>query len=493
MSERDLGFKTAPAAGPMPLAASNPRDARTGGREEVAAAVGLDRTAIWFLLAHIPAGVVVSRFALAGTVHAILCAMFGLWCAASRQRLNLLLCCLGYIAGAEVIWRLAGASPVYEFGKYATIGLCTVALVVRGSVPQRAGITLLLLSFLLPSSLLTLDQVPWDEARRLLSFNLSGPIAIAISAAVFASARITRTDRVRILVAALAPVLGLAAVTLVATATATDLEFTSTANKATSGGFGPNQVANTLGFGTLVALILVVGFITKLRDQVGLLAAALWFMAASALTFSRGGLYSAAAAALVFALFALRSGAARLRFVVAASVVGVVAAFVIFPALDDFTGGKLSERFESTDTTGRDEIAQAEIQVWLDNFVFGIGPGMGAGYRGESVGSTLAHTEYTRLLSEHGLFGLATILVLVVLCAVATLERSAAPTRAVSAAMSVWALTIMLHSALRLVGPAFAIGFACAGDDERVPARTGETPAGPVAKTAAIDPRHRRG
>jgi hypothetical protein len=72
------------------------------------------------------------------------------------------------------------------------------------------------------------------------------------------------------------------------------------------------------------------------------------------------------------------------------------------------------------------------------------------------------HTEYSRLMAEHGSFGMAVIVLLVI----ATVSRFFAYRPAVSKGLAlgftVWALLYMAHSATRMVAPSFAFGLAAA-------------------------------
>src|SRR6185436_18316407 len=82
----------------------------------------------------------------------------------------------------------------------------------------------------------------------------------------------------------------------------------------TSGGFGPNQVAALLGLAALLAFFFLLHDKTTPALKGVLLASIFVFATQSAMTFSRGGLYAAAGAAMLAAIFLLRAkqGAARL-------------------------------------------------------------------------------------------------------------------------------------------------------------------------------------
>jgi hypothetical protein len=84
-----------------------------------------------------------------------------------------------------------------------------------------------------------------------------------------------------------------------------------------------------------------------------------------------------------------------------------------------------------------------------------------------------AHTEFSRLLSEHGTFGLVALLVFIG-AAVANLRRAVdARSRAVIAGLSAWSALFMMSAAMRILAPSFAFGIGFLG--AAVPAGEGAT------------------
>ena len=78
---------------------------------------------------------------------------------------------------------------------------------------------------------------------------------------------------------------------------------------------------------------------------------------------------------------------------------------------------------------------------------------------------TAAHTEITRLLAEHGLFGLIAVLLLMGLAVRAWIKAPDAVARGFVAACVVWSLTEMGHSAMRIAVTAFVFGLGMLGVD----------------------------
>jgi len=82
-----------------------------------------------------------------------------------------------------------------------------------------------------------------------------------------------------------------------------------------------------------------------------------------------------------------------------------------------------------------------------------------------------AHIEYTRLLSEHGIFGVLSLVVLLSMV-VERFRKPAQPLdKAFVVAFTMWTLLYMLHAAMRLAAPGvmFGLGSATFALDEDAP------------------------
>src|SRR5205807_7263592 len=125
---------------------------------------------------------------------------------------------------------------------------------------------------------------------------------------------------------------------------------------------------------------------------------------------------------------------------------------------------KLAQRFSQKGFTGREEIAQADIKVFLNHPLMGAGIGLSRQARISEVGvGHMAHTEYTRLLSEHGIFGLAALVIMFWVALQRFLGARTALEKAFVAAMLMSGFLFMASTAMRLALPGFAVGFATVG------------------------------
>ena len=267
--------------------------------------------ALLFLAAHLPLSLLVYRSPALGVLHALVVLAFALRAAVGPpERLPQVVWAAAYIVGAEVLWRMSQTPIFWESGKYAISLVFLVAIVRHGFWRVPPGV-LLYFVVLLPSCLLAITGNDWAEARNNLSFNMSGPFALLMCAWFLSQVRLTASEFGRTLLSLLAPLLGVAVVTLFGTVTTEDLVFTRGSNFATSGGFGPNQVSSVLGLGgLLIVLCLLAGKANKWL-KASLFALLLLFIVQSAMTFSRGGLYNAGGALLAASVYLLRDSRTR--------------------------------------------------------------------------------------------------------------------------------------------------------------------------------------
>lgn len=373
-----------------------------------------------------------------------------------------LLMAVAYLALSDVFWRMGKAGVFWEFGKYAAAAVAWLGLFARGGVPRRFG-PLVAFALLLPSIVVSLETMSAEDVRSAISFNLSGPLALMLIAACASRLEIGREDLVQVLLAGCLPVAAISGAALFRTLSADMIVFHDASNRLTSGGFGPNQVSASFGFAIIAAVMALV--LTRRRGGGALLllpAVVLW-TAQAALTFSRGGIYGAGIALVVFFLRVLPSRASRLRLLAASVVSLSVLSFLIFPALDAFTHGAMEKRMASLETTGRDEMASAELDLFLAHPLLGVGPGGGGHARGIGIlTSAAAHTEYTRMLGEHGVLGLVSLLIMIG-AGVRSYRSAPAPLgRGVCLGLAAWAVVFMAVNAFRIAAPALALGLTFA-------------------------------
>ncbi len=408
-----------------------------------------------FLLAHCPLFMAMKASPLIATAHALIILFIAVRCLSFRTPERLIYA-MGYIAASEPLWRVGRALIFYETAKYAIAGLSILAIIKYRTGARGDKLALLYFALLLPS-IMVLPEFD----RRAVSFNLSGPFALAMGAFFFSSQRLRPQMLWRFFLTTLGPILALAFVASFSTLVTEDINFYT--SKIASGGLGNNQASSILGLGALIAFAFActVRRPRFLRRFVAVLG--VWFGIQGALTFSRGGVVTALAAIAVVSFFLLQDRRSRGTTALRVGLIALFAVYLAVPLLNAITTGTFERRFTDTHLTGRDKIIEADIMAFRENPLFGVGPGRSKEYHVRTFGSRAStHTEYSRLLAEHGLFGLSALALLAWMAARRVLRSASPAARGLTAGFTVWALLFMFHAAMRMsvVSFVFALGAA---------------------------------
>jgi O-antigen ligase len=178
----------------------------------------------------------------------------------------------------------------------------------------------------------------------------------------------------------------------------------------------------------------------------------------------------------------MRDRRVRLQVLVVGVIVFALGRYVVWPRLDAFTGGTISARFSEADVTRRDTLGWEDLHMWDENPLLGMGPGRSSLGHDDRI---IAHTEFTRLLAEHGLFGAIAIVLFLLAGARNVLRADSPKSRALAIATMTWACLFMANSAMRTAAPSLMFGmtfipFERARRAHAIPAR----PAAPARQVA---------
>jgi O-Antigen ligase len=420
---------------------------------------------IWqlaFIGAHVPLALMLRKNSSEITWHALLVLLGGAVLALTTRRWERVACVAAYITGAEVYWRMRRAHIPWEFGKYAVVLVLGIAILRFGRF-RKAAMPSAYFLLLLPSTLLTLETLRGEEMQEQLSFNMSGPLSLAVCAIFFSSIRMTKREMKWFLTFLVAPVVSIAtiaSVTLQKLQKYAEPEFGNSASRVASGGFGPNQVSAALGLGILAVFFIMVIGVGNAVAAGSFVLLMLFLVRQCAITFSRGGLWMAVGGILSAAFYLARDKRTRLRLLGIAVIVLPLLVFVVWPKLEALTSGAIGTRFANTDSTGRDLLVKGDLLTWSENPVLGSGPGLGGKNRLKYFHVTTAHTEYSRMLAEHGTLGLIALGLMVWM---AFRNVWYAPTRldkALAAAMLAYSVLNMLVDGMRLAAVGFTFGLS---------------------------------
>jgi hypothetical protein len=389
---------------------------------------------------------------------------------------NILIHLLIFLPSIELLARvLRLESMPSETGKYFCLFYFILfSLDKRVHTKKINTIFIVMFLFLLPS-LLFIDIY---NLQKKIVFNLLGIINLALLGIFFSRITITLVEFKTLFKNFIYSIIPLLIILTIKTPKFSEIDFKLGANFDTSGGFGPNQVATVIGAGIFILFINQIVFKTKFfssnRHLDLFFIVALTFRAL--LTFSRGGLFSPSAAIIL--PINLLSKVQNIQKIIGNFMLLILFSGFAFLLVNGITGGVLSQRFSGETvqtisgkedktiegfTTGRNSIIKEDIQLWLDNIVFGVGAGESPYKRaeiGEERGAN-THTEFSRLLSEHGLFGLVVNILLIIIIPFKILTSKLSPQiKYIKLSFILFALFSMTHSAMRTIIPVIFYAFS---------------------------------
>ncbi|MGB7841876.1 MAG: O-antigen ligase domain-containing protein, partial [Salinimicrobium sp.] len=220
----------------------------------------------------------------------------------NENRNNEALMAAAYIAGAEVFWRQTGALVFYETGKYGVILFLLIGIFFKGTSSKTVPYWIYLL-ILVPGVIVASVNLSYEaEFRKLIAFNLSGPVCLGISALYCYYKKIKKREMELVIMMLLMPLLSQMFYLYLYTPTLREDIISLSGNYAATGGYGPNQISTVMGLG---AFLLVTRLFTVKKKMINLLDLALLGMTGyrAVVSFSRGGVFTAIACVICFVVF----------------------------------------------------------------------------------------------------------------------------------------------------------------------------------------------
>ncbi|KQO20416.1 hypothetical protein ASF10_17215 [Flavobacterium sp. Leaf82] len=435
----------------------------------------------FLLLIHAAIALVVFTVPFLSKIYALLILVVGFFIVyRTKNKNNEVLLVAGYLVGVEVFLRMTGGNFNNEFVKFGVAFFMLLGM-MYSNFSTNAFIYWFFLILLIPSILITSTVFnPSIDIKKSLVFNLSGPVCLAISAIYMFKRRILFTDLQNVLVAMGLPLVSTTVYLFLFNPSVRDVVTGTQSNFETSGGFGPNQVSTALGLGMFVFFTQLILF-SKSKKAILINGFLLLFMTYRGIvTFSRGGVITAAVmiVCLLSLLYSFSNARGKNKFVMVFVLTGVMAAGVwVYSSVQ--TNGLIQKRYANQDAAGRvkkdrlggrEEIMGEEITIFMDNPILGVGAGMGKQIRKETFGESAAsHNEITRMLSEHGLFGIFGLLLLFITPFVVYINNR--QHLYFLSFFVFWLLTIN-HAAMRTAAPAFVYALSLLLVQVKIPEKT---------------------
>jgi hypothetical protein len=380
-----------------------------------------------------------------------------------QNKNNEVLLAAAYIVGSEVFLRMTGGNPLYEITKYGVIVFLLIGMyysgLSRGGIPYWIFLLLLVPGVVLSTSVLSFEA----NVRNAIMFNVSGAVCLGIASLYTFRRKILLEQMNDILLAMGLPIVTCMTYIFIHAPSTREVITGTSSSSAASGGFGPNQVATILGLGMFIFFSRII-LRSKTTFQVVLnTILALCIGYRGLVTFSRGGMITGVLMLCLLLLFLYQKsnfkGRVKLSYIMILIGVTILVGWIFTAAQ---TGGLINKRYANQNAkgeqkeskfTGREDIANAEIDLFLKNPFFGVGVGRGYEIRKVLTGDdVLSHDEITRMLAEHGSFGVLGLLILIFTPLVLYFENKF--NMFLLCFLAFWFLTIN-HAAMRLAVPAF--------------------------------------
>lgn len=394
--------------------------------------------------------------------------IFLFWVVKNSNKNNEALLAAAYISGAEVLFRMTDAAFAHEVGKYGVIGFLLIGLFFSGT-SRKSGIYWLYMLLLVPGILVAAINLEYEtNFRKAIIFSLSGPLCLGISALYCVDRKINLKQLQYLCWALLMPVISMAIYLYFYTPDTREVLRGTGSNFATSGGFGPNQVATALGLGMF--LIFVQLFTLSKQRLVFFINLALLSLVSyrAIVTFSRGGVIAAIIVSLLFIYFYyIKVNLARRKhsviIIVFIAIIGALTWSLSFSRTEGLIGKRYANkdaagRVKEDVSTGRADLISSELTAFKENPFMGIGVGKIREFRIERTGVDAAsHNELSRLLSEHGIAGILALIILIVYPLFYRIKNR--KNFLFFSFLAFWFLTIN-HSSMRIAAPALIYGFS---------------------------------
>ena len=424
-----------------------------------------DSKYILLVVMHIVLGILIFVARPLSKLYAIAMLVVGLYYVIKNKNRNQeVLYVSAYIVGSEVFLRMTGGNLLYESSKYSVMIFMALGMYFSGfsknAIPFWIYLLLLLPGVIVATETLNLDT----NIRKAIAFNISGPACLGVAAIYCYNRKILLSQINNVLLALALPIFATTIYLILYTPDLKEVLTGTGSNNATSGGFGPNQVATLLGIGMFVFFSrLILESKTKLIFIVNLIVL-LNITYRGLVTFSRGGMVTGFIMILLFLFYIYINSKSQGRYNLYRLLIFMSVAFLVtWLYTSNQTGGLIDKRYANQDAagrvkesqlTGREEIWDSEMDDFLDNPVFGIGVAKALEVRKEKSGGLIiaSHSEISRTFAEHGMMGIIALLVVFFTPIFLFLDNR--QHIYMFCFLFFWILTIN-HAAMRVAAPAF--------------------------------------
>ena len=417
------------------------------------------------VLLHVLFGILLYVFHSFTLIYGLLINFVGIYLVFSTQnKQNQVLYIAAYVVGSEVVLRMTGGFLLHEIGKYSVIIYMLLGIFFSGfnknSIPYWIFLFILIPGVIYAMIIFNLNT----DMRKAIAFNISGPVCLAISSLYCYKRQLTLKELDNIILCMLFPIITTVTYMFLYTPSIKAVITSTQSNFETSGGYGPNQVSTIVGLGVFLIFTRILFYSKQTWILILNILLFVIFTFRGIVTFSRGGMICSGVMImlLLFILFMVMKQSGKLKlFLVLGFSILLLLLIGIYSSTQ--TSGLIGKRYSNQDAkgrvkesmlSGRETIIEGEINMFLENPILGVGVGEGTEIRSGTgnVSKTASHNEITRMLAEHGMFGIIALLILII-TPLLTFARNRKNIYLIPFFIF-WLLTIN-HAAMRLAAPAF--------------------------------------
>ncbi|MEZ0184308.1 O-antigen ligase family protein [Flavobacterium oncorhynchi] len=435
----------------------------------------------YLILVHIIIALMVFVLPFLSMLYALLIPVVGLFVVfRSKNKNNEVLYVSAYFIGVEVFLRMTGGNFSNEYVKTLVVFFMLTGM-FYSTVSTKSFVYFFYLLLLIPGIFVSVSTADFNiDIKKALVFNLSGPVCLAVSSIYMFKRKILFKDLQNIILVMGLPIISTVVYLFLYNPSVKDVVTGTQSNFETSGGFGPNQVSTILGLGMFVFFSQLLLF-SKSKKKIILNGILLTLVSYRAIvTFSRGGVIAGIAMIIclmvVIYYFSNSLGKVKVGLVV---ILSCLLGIGIWGYTISETSGLIEKRYANQDAKGRQKtdrlggreaVIEADLKMFFDNPITGVGAGMGKELRKDSLGQEVAsHNEITRMLSEHGVLGIFGLLILLITPFILYINNR--QHLYFLSFFIFWFLTIN-HAAMRTAAPAFVYALTLLFVQIKLPEKT---------------------
>lgn len=422
----------------------------------------IEKNLIKLVLFHISIGALIAFCPFFSKVYAILIILIGFWVVIkSKNKNDEVLYVIAYIVGSEVFLRTTFGNPCHEYGKYFMLSFTLLGFFYKG-IPKFRNPYWFYLTLILPA--IFISTLTLTEGLRIkILYEILGPICLGVLA-LYTYKREISLNRINAILNVIAlPIVTTCVFLIIKYSEKTETLSSYGSNFYFSGNFGPNQMATALGLGLFIYFLKIqLETYSKKILYINLIIFCVIYYR-GLLTFSRGGIITSLI--VIFSIIlTMYIGLKKDQIQNTRIAVSLFLLPLIFMITSYYTENKLSERYSiptevSIKKGGRYLQVKTDINRFKENPIFGVGVGVAKRQRSEIESKRVinTHVESTRMLSEHGILGMLSLIILIFYPL--KLYRNNLQNIYVIPFLIFWFLTIN-HSATRIAAPSFIYALA---------------------------------